>query len=563
MPLAKRPKTSPASVAPAPAFPLIPAIAVFAVALLLRGLAAWQLGSLPLSRTPQLDSAAYLMWAREIVAGGIAWPPYPEHAPGYPFFAAAILWLFDGSLMAVRFCQAVLGAAACVLTARVAARTVGAGAFLWAGLLMAAYGPLIYIDTALLAESLLVFLLVLTLDLATGANAHPKRWLLAGLSLGAACIVRPTALAVFAAFLIVLVRKYRRAPETRTTALAFAAGVAIVVAPVVLQNWRVTGIPMIQAYGGMNTYLGNRPSGDGGARARLGGEWDRLEGEASRAAVTRNDQDRYYLWRTLSEIADRPAAYAGLLVSKLWWTLQDEELRDTHSYYFFADAWTPLRWLPSFGWILALAVAGMVAARPREPAWPVAYGIAMLATVVLLVIGTRYRMPLVPALMACAGGGLAAVVHALRARRWNTATQLTVVIVLVWAASEVRRDAASRNLAEEQALTGLSLLQENRVDEAEAAYRSAIEADSVSSFAWDGLGLVLQRRRQRSDARTAFERAVQINPSNATAWVHLGLAYELLENPPAALNAYRQALAITPQRAEAIELYEAARRRYR
>jgi 4-amino-4-deoxy-L-arabinose transferase-like glycosyltransferase len=538
------------------------AIAVFAVALLLRLVAAWQLGSLPLSRTPQLDSAAYVMWARDIVAGGTAWPAYPEHAPGYPFFVAGILALFNGSLMAVRVCQAVLGAIGCVLTARIAARTVGSHAFLWAGLLQAVYAPLIYVETALLAESLLVFLLVLTLDLVTAADGRGQRWLLGGVALGAACVVRPTALVLVAAFLIVLVSRHRWQRETRALGLAFAGGVLLLVAPVVIQNWRVTGLPMIQAYGGLNAYLGNRPSGDGAARARLGGEWDRLEGEASRAGTGRNDQDRYYLRRTVSEIVDRPAAYVGLLASKFWWTVQDEELRDTHSYYFFANAWAPLRWLPSFGWIFALAVAGIVAARPRDPAWLIAYGIAMLATVVLLVIGTRYRMPIVPVVIAFAGGGLAATIAALRSRRWNRAATLAAVILVAWAATELRHDAASRNLSEEQALTGLSLLQEGHVAEAESAYRTAIETDGSSSFAWDGLGLVLLRRQLHNDARDAFDRAVQLNPSNATAWVHLGVALEYVRNPGAALNAYRQALAITPQRAEAIDMYERARRRY-
>jgi tetratricopeptide (TPR) repeat protein len=561
--LPKRAQPSPSNVETPPAAVVWPAIAVFAIALVLRLTASWQLGSLPLSRTPQLDSAAYLMWAREIVAGGVVWPPYPEHSPGYPFFLAAVLAIFDGSLPAVRVCQSLLGAIGCGLTARVAARTVGTKAFLWAGLLQAVYAPLIYIETALLAESLLVFLLVLTLDLVTGAGDRGRRWLLAGLALGAACIVRPTAVLLAVAVLIVMAARFRGGRLARALPLAFAGGILVVVAPVMIQNWRVTGVPMIQAYGGMNAYLGNRPSGDGAARARLGGEWDSLEGAASRAGVPRNDQDGYYLRRTVDEISDRPLAFLGLLASKLWWTYQDEELRDTHSYYFFADAWRPLGWLPSFGLVLALAAAGLVAARPREPAWLIAYAASMTATAVLLVIGTRYRMPLVPVCIALAGGGLAAMMHAVRARRWATVAQLSAVVLAVWAASEIRNDPASRNLAEEHALSGLSLLQENRIDEAEAAYRLGIQADAGSSFAWDGLGLVLQRRALRNDARSAFERAVQLNPSNATAWLHLGYAHELLRNPAAALNAYRQALAITPQRADAIEMYEAARRRYR
>jgi 4-amino-4-deoxy-L-arabinose transferase-like glycosyltransferase len=167
---------------------------IVAVALLVRLAAAWQLGSLPLSRTPQLDSAAYLAWAREIASNGLAWPAYPEHAPGYPYVAGAVLALSRGSLMALRVVQAVLGAVACVLTARVAARTVGPRAYLWAGLLQALYGPLVYVETAVLSEAVLIFLLVLTLDLVTAAEGRGRSWLLGGLSLGAACVVRPTAL---------------------------------------------------------------------------------------------------------------------------------------------------------------------------------------------------------------------------------------------------------------------------------------------------------------------------------------------------------------------------------
>ena len=147
---------------------LIQAAAIFFLALAARLAAAFVLGDLPISRTPQLDSAAYVSWARALAADPAFWPAYPEHAPGYPMFMAAILGVSGGSLMAVRIAQAILGAIGCVLTARVAARTLTPGAFLPAGLLQAAYAPLVYIDSALLAESLLIFLLILSLDLATG-----------------------------------------------------------------------------------------------------------------------------------------------------------------------------------------------------------------------------------------------------------------------------------------------------------------------------------------------------------------------------------------------------------
>jgi tetratricopeptide (TPR) repeat protein len=531
------------------------------VALGARLYAARVLGALPISQSPQLDSAEYLNWARLIAENGFAWPPYPEHAPAYPFFAGAILAVSGGSLMAIRIAQSILGSIACVLTARIASRATTPSAFLPAGLLMALYGPLLYIDTAILAESPLVFLLVWGLDLATGAKDEVRRWLACGLVMGAAAIVRPTALVVCVAFLAVLIATSPRLRRVRL-ASAFVAGVLLFTAPVVIQNWRTSGLAMVQAYGGMNFYLGNRPSGDGGARARLGGEWDRLEGEASRNASSRNDQDRYYIQKTINEITDRPGAYLKLLASKLAWTFQDEELRDTHSYYFFVERMPLLRFLPSFGWILALAAGGIALRRSPWSTWLLAYAVAATVTTVFLVLGTRYRMPMVPVVMAFAGGGVMTFVERVRARDWKQAGTFAAIAVVVWGLSEVRHDAASHDFAEEWAFTGLSLLQAGNIEDAENAYRTAISIED-SSFAWDGLGLVLQRRLLRNDAREAFERAVQINPDNATAWLHLGLAYEYLRNPRLALDAYAKALSITPARTDAREIYEGALRRYR
>ena len=263
----------------------------------------------------------------------------------------------------------------------------------------------------------------------------------------------------------------------------------------------------------------------------------------------------------MDEVRDQPVRYLQLLASKSIWALQDEELRDTHSYYFFAEAASWLQWLPSFALVLGFAAIGIVAARNRERWWLVAFLAAMLCTMVFFVVGTRYRLPIVPALMAFAGGGVATIIERVRMRQWRTVALLALVAAITWGFAQVRTDASSRNLGEEWALTGLSLLQERNFEEAETACRTAIGLDG-SSLAWDCLGLVLQRREQRSSAREAFERAVTINPSNAGAWLHLGLSYEFLGNGRAAIDAYEKALSITPARAEARDLLDAARRRY-
>jgi 4-amino-4-deoxy-L-arabinose transferase-like glycosyltransferase len=443
--------------------------AIFATALGLRLTATLVLGDLPISRTPQLDSSAYLGWAGALVNNGSFWPVYPEHGPGYPIFLSIVLAAFDGSLTAVRIVQSIVGAIGCVLIARVASRTLTPRAYLPAGLLLALYGPQIYIDTALLAEGLFIFLLILGLDLATPVTGRMRAFT-AGLVLGLATIVRPTALVVVIAFgIVLLLTRIRRHATGLQLAAGFVAGALVVIAPVVVKNWRVTGVPMVQAYGGMNFFLGNRPTGNGMASARPGGEWDALEGEASRFGYGRNEQDAYYFRKTFEAIGAAPGAYAQLVGSKLLWAVQAEELRDTHSYHFFADALPLLKWLPGFGVVLALACVGLVRSSGRGRRWLLVYLGATLVTIVLLVVGTRYRLPLLPGLIALAGAGIAGIVDEVRARRWRDVAMLAAIAAVVWALAHARTDAASRNLAEEWAMTGLSLLQESRPEDAENA----------------------------------------------------------------------------------------------
>src|SRR5262249_43589081 len=149
-------------------------------------------------------------------------------------------------------------------------------------------------------------------------------------------------------------------------------------------------------------------------------------------------------------IAQRPMGYLKLLVRKTLWLVQAEESRDSHSYYFFAEQSPVLRLLPRWALLFPMACVGFiviarlkpsryeatdatparqkpsrdgvtdamparlkpsrnesidvdtqVAARRLQPSGVsllVFYTVAAAATALLLVIGTRYRAPLVPAL---------------------------------------------------------------------------------------------------------------------------------------------------------------------
>jgi tetratricopeptide (TPR) repeat protein len=527
---------------------------VFVVALVVRLAVAAELWNLPIVRTPKLDSSEYVSWARRLAAGDFAWPVISPHGPGYPFFLAALLLLGSGSLSVAMAVQAIVGALTAVTLALAAREWFGSRAGLLAGLVYALYGPAVYIDTALLSEGLLIFLLAIPLLVLSREPVTRARAAAAGAALGAATLVRPTAAltaAACVAWLLLSVR--RRQPHAAALAAYLVVAALLVVSPAALENWSVSRSLSIQGYGGLNFYIGNSPLHAGRSVLRLGAGWDALNAEASRAGIADPAaQDRYYVAKTLAEIRRYPVAFMTLLAKKSLWVVQAEEVRDSHSFYFFAGQSRILRVLPRMAILFPLACVGALAmARRRARASLLAYHAAAAAAgTVLLVIGMRYRMPLVPALAVAAGAGLTALADSVAARRIREAAMYASVALVAVLVSHRLSDPRNLNPAEEWAFTGSSLVTEHNLTEAEAAYRRALSLDESSGFAWDGLGLVHYDAGRLADARRAFDRAAALDPDSARATFHLALLDEREGRAPQAIAGYARALDLSPDDAE-------------
>ena len=541
---------------------------------------------MPLVRTPKLDSAEYFSWATRLAAGDWSWPVVAQHGPGYPVFLALLLAIGAGSLKAAMALQALVGACTAAMIAGIGRRWFGLQAGWFSGLAYALYGPGVYTDTAILSEGLLLFFLtaalwaLVTWPTSTPVGSHDRDRLTlrevgpavaAGVALGAAALVRPTALVIAAACAAWLI-------VARSSRAAWALGLACVVMmlPALAKSWSASHALSIQGYGGLNVYIGNSPLQDGRATFRLGSGWDALNSEAARAGVADpTAQDRYYLAKTWQEIVHHPAGFAKLIGVKTLWMTQAEESRDSHSYYFFTAQSPLLRFLPRWAILFPLACLGAIAWRPpfsRHGSSPsrrpgalasllIFYTIGAAASIVCLVVGFRYRMPLVPALAIAAGAGLSALVAAVQARRARELAALAVVAAVAVLVSHLLSDPRNTNLAEEWALTGSALVTEHRLGEAEEAYRHALELDPRSGLAWDGLGLTLYDAGRVADAKPAIERALAIDRDNARATYHLALVHEREGEVHQAADGYARALELSPFDADvATHLGEAKRK---
>lgn len=547
-----RPRKTPAA-AVAPWRPDAALIGITLLALVVRLAVVFDTRDLPLYRTPQLDSLELVTWAKQILLGDYVWPSPPTHGATYPYVLAAFLRLTGESLAGARMFQAVLGALSVFVTMRLARRWFDRSTAMAAGVLLALYGPLVFVETSFYEEGVFTLLLVASLLFTSGAANSRAGQAAAGACLGLAAAARPTGLVLLPLYAFAISR--RPAPRSLRLRLAtvLVATCMAALTPVVWKNWAATGVPMVRAFGGLNFFMGNRPGSDGVAEARIGEGWDRLQAAPLALGITSPvEQDRYFVRRAMDDIGRDPVGWLATVAKKALWLTQATEIRESHSFHFFASQSAFLRMLPNFAILFPLAAAGLfIAARDRRvPLLLGGYLLLIALTCIGLVVGLRYRIPLVPVLVIFGGHGLNSIVADVRGRSWRRVAAAAAVLIAAVVLALARPHAPSLNFAEEWAFTGDALLNERRPETALDAYRRSIDADPGRALGWDGVGLAHLNLGQLAEAETAVRTALSLEPGWAAAHHHMGLILLRRGDLDGAVAEFKEAARIRPDDGE-------------
>src|SRR5579862_2966758 len=159
---------------------------VMMLALAVRLLHVWAIRSTLLFDQPVSDAHAYDAWAQRIAAGEWIGRGVFYQAPLYPYVLGALYAVTGRDLLIVRLCQALLGAAACVLLGVAGRRLFSLRVGVVAAAALAIWPSAVFAD-ALIQKSVLDTLLMCAL-LAALAGAidrpRPRSWVLVGLMLG-------------------------------------------------------------------------------------------------------------------------------------------------------------------------------------------------------------------------------------------------------------------------------------------------------------------------------------------------------------------------------------------
>ncbi len=574
---ASRASRAPHTAEPAPAAPSaagafgLPAAGVFVAALAARLLHLWQMRGTPYFSTLMGDARGYDLWAQQLAAGDWVGTDVFYQAPLYPYFLGVIYAVAGHDLMAVRLVQAVLGSLSAVLVAWAAARLVSTRAGIVAGALMAAYAPAIFFDGLIQKSVLDVFFvasaLTLIAALTTGAHDRKRVWLGLGVVLGCLSLTRENALvliAVVAAWGWIGVTRRRL---SRAAAVGcFAAGLGLVLAPVVIRNAAVGGgVYLTTSQFGPNFYIGNHEGADGSYSALRFGrgspEFERrdateLAERAARRPLSPAEVSSYWTGRAWSFITGQPGAWLSLMARKAALLVNATEALDTESQESYAEWSWPLRVfgpVTHFGVLVPLALVGVwVTWADRRRLWVLyAIGVAFTASTLAFYVFARYRYPLVPLLVVFAAAGLTHWRRTLDTRPTREvaaalagATAMAIVCALPLVSPTRTRAITETNL-------GVALHEDGRLDDAVSRYRRALEIQPDYVPAFNNLGVTLRAQGKIDDAIRVYDDGLRVRDDYPD--LHFNLANALLQvnrTDEAAVH-LRKATAGTPDSAGA------------
>jgi tetratricopeptide (TPR) repeat protein len=491
-----------------------------------------------------MDSWEYDNWAGRIVKGDWLGRELFFQAPLYPYLLALIYAVWGHSYAAVYLLQILFSLAGIYALYRAGRLLLGESYGLAAAGLAALYGVFIFYDVQVLKESPAVNLVCFLLW--TLASARDKgraaTWLGAGLLAGLIALLRENMLLV----LPVLV-----------------GGCLLVLLPVALRNGIVGGVFLPTTFqGGVNFYIGNNAAADGWYQSIVPGkhmpEYERSEPirvaeQETGHPLTAAQSSRFWMGKALRWARANPGDFLRLLAKKTGMFWEWYERPDAVDYYYVRSRSFVLGLpLVEFGAVSLLALAGLVlkrrAWRTMAPAW--IFILAWMSSTVIFFLFSRYRVPVVPALLLFASVPLVEFWQGLRTGLGFKRVLGGAGIVLALAAPhlagfEYRKDLTHYNLAVVYDKLG-------RLDEAEKDYIEALAADPTNFLSCLNLGNLASRRKDFQAALGWYLKAAEIEPEFDGVQVDLGVVYGTLGDVDRALKHLDRALAINPKNIEAL-----------
>ena len=533
-----------------------------------------------------MDAEYHDQWATRIAAGEWIGEEVFFRAPLYPYFLGAIYALFGHDYYVARLIQLILGSVTCILVYLIGRQIFNWKVGLIASLIASSYGVLIYFDGELLITSLMTFVLLIAalMLLHTAERPSGGKWFASGLLVGLTALARANALILIPFVLLWLWWTFARHSRAFSKKLLFGwsalfvGGFLVVVLPVLVRNYCVgKDVVPIASQGGINFYIGNNPDSDGFTAIAPGTRPGWLEGyeDAIRIAEERaggklkpSQISDFWFSKGIDFITGEPGAYLRLLFKKLFLFWHGFELSNNKEIYFFTRYSTFLRailwqsWLCfPFGLLSPLFFAGLFLAFKnlgvRKSAVTLASGIIgfYMVSVVAFFVCARFRVPIIPFLIAFASYGLYWFFAQIRARNhFGILTFLSFTLLCGFLLNRGFFDVKKTNPALMHYTVGTVYQRKERIEAAKREYVEALRTDPEFAKPYTNLGIIYSAEGDFEQAEQNFKKAISLDSSSEKAHFNLGTVYARNGEYLKAAEEYETALQIIPDYEDACYL---------
>jgi Tfp pilus assembly protein PilF len=311
----------------------------------------------------------------------------------------------------------------------------------------------------------------------------------------------------------------------------------------------------VASHGGINFFIGNNKDADGWYEIPSG--TGLKEDKTSHIKVAERNVGRklklsevsnYWYMQGLKFIIHNPGQYIGLLGKKLIKTWNAYERPDVFNYYFNKEYSFSLRYLTvGFGLIGPLSLLGMALSLPhrRKLGWLFIFIVAYLLSLMLFFINSRYRLPIVPALIPFAAYGIFVLYGSVLKRQWQETAVYGVMILVLAGLINSPYSGKERDMAHYYYLLGNNASQSGKLDDAIRYFEKATSV-GTSAFYFNNLGVAYKNKGLYEKAIKAYNTAISLDPRHERSYLNLGVVLRKLGKFDEAEKTYRKAIKLNP-----------------
>jgi Flp pilus assembly protein TadD/4-amino-4-deoxy-L-arabinose transferase-like glycosyltransferase len=524
----------------------------------------------PFAQLLMVDAKTFHLKALAILQGDWLGKSPSYQAPLYPYFLAFFYKLFSPNPLWIQIIQALVFSLTFLLLYFIGFMLFNRRVGIFSAALGVFYGVFIYYSGLLLKATLSVFftgLFLLTLLRAQKFH-NTLLFFLGGVLLGINMTLRENYVLVLPAILVWIVflsysdagRPYRSGIKA---AAVFSCGALLFLSPFLLKNYLLSGELIFTSYqGGANFYLGNNPASRGFytrlpfVRANPEFEEQDFRAEAEKRSgrpLSPNQVSRFWFQRTLDHFREDPLLFPRLLLIKLYLFVNDYEVPDNYDFVFMKGLISTLKvGFLSFGMILPLALWGLFLSRKKSRDFILLYIFlgAYTLSVIVFYVNSRFRLPIVPALIPFAAFALSEGWRSFFS--WNKKEKILSLTGLLFLGLLTFIPYADKgNFSFPHFKLGLEFEKKGNLDRAEQEYRLALEGQPDFAWAVHQLGVVLEKKGRLDEALTAYRRAFALQPDYGEALFDLAVLYEKKGDLSEAAIHYEKVLRVKPDTPEA------------